>query len=127
MGVQTVVEPESFAVLLEMLTKRKWAPTVIQVVKQADRPLRFGEVHQLIDGLNEQTLHQTLLDLQRDGLIEREAYDERPPRVEYCTTPLGRSFCAALLSAFEWAGQHHAEVLAARQRFDEERAGGRHP
>ena len=125
--METVTGEESFAVLLEMLTKRKWAPTVVLVLKQAGGPLRFGEVHQRIDGLSEQTLAQTLLDLQRDGLIGREAYDERPPRVEYCITPLGRSFCGALLPAFEWAEEHHAEVIAARRRFDDERGDGQRP
>ena len=120
----TVTGQESFAVLLEMLTKRKWAPTVVLVLKQADGPLRFSEVHQRIDGLSEQILTQTLLDLQRDGLIGREAYNERPARVEYCITPLGRSFCGALLPAFDWAEEHHAQVLAARRRFDGERGDG---
>ena len=125
--METATGQESFAVLLEMLTKRKWAPTVVQVLKQAHGPLRFGEVLQRIDGLSEQILNQTLLDLQRDGLVGREAYDQWPPRVEYRITALGQSFCGALLPAFEWAEEHHEEVLTARRRFDDERGDGQRP
>ena len=113
---------EAVAVPLEILAKRKWAPAVIRVLDQADGALRFGQLQARIGRISEQSLNQTLRGLLRDGLVRREAYGEIPPRVEYSITPLGRSFCHALLPVFRWEEEHAADVIVARQRFDEQHA-----
>lgn len=117
--MEQAVKPEPVAVLLELLTRRKWAPAVILVLDQADGPLRFGEIHKRIERLSEHTLNQTLQSLLRDGLITRKVHDETPSRVDYSNTRLGRSFCVALQPAIDWAEQHLPEVLLARRRFDQ--------
>ena len=55
-------------------------------------------------------LTQQLRDLERDGLLKRQAYAEIPPRVEYELTELGQSLLPILSSMCDW-GTHY---LAAR-------------
>ena len=113
------VDPQRAALLLELLSRRKWGPAVLGVLDQADEPLRFGEIHTRVDRISAHILNHTLSSLCRDGLLVREAYDERPARVEYSVSPLGRSFCGAFEALLAWVGEHGAEVEEARRRFDE--------
>jgi DNA-binding HxlR family transcriptional regulator len=118
MGV--AVDPKAAALLLELLSRRKWAPVVLGVLDEAEEPLRFGEVQRRIEQISAHILNHTLTSLCRDGLVVRRAYDERPARVEYSVSELGRSFCQAFDGLLVWAGRHAADVEAARQRFDEQ-------
>ena len=122
MGVE--VDPQAAALLLELLSRRKWAPAVLGVLDQAGEPLRFGELHARIDEISAHILNHTLTSLHRDGLVQRVAYDERPARVEYSVTELGHSFCAAFEALLGWAAEHADDVQAARQRFDAEHQTG---
>lgn len=94
----------------------KW--TAMAVVVLDGGPQRFGELRSAIDGISGKVLTDTLRDLERDGLVERRAYAEMPPRVEYELTPLGRTLHAPLLALSSWAEEHIAEVLVAREAYD---------
>jgi DNA-binding HxlR family transcriptional regulator len=94
----------------------KW--TAMVVIALADRRLRFGELRTVVDGISGKVLTDTLRDLERDGLVERRAYAEVPPRVEYELTGLGRTLHEPLLALSRWAEEHIAEVLVARETYD---------
>jgi DNA-binding HxlR family transcriptional regulator len=94
----------------------KW--TAMVVIALADRRLRFGELRTVVDGISGKVLTDTLRDLERDGLVERRAYAEMPPRVEYELTALGRTLHEPLLALSRWAEEHIAEVLVARETYD---------
>lgn len=94
----------------------KW--TAMVVIALADRRLRFGELRTVVDGISGKVLTDTLRDLERDGLVERRAYAEVPPRVEYGLTALGRTLHEPLLALSRWAEEHIAEVLVARETYD---------
>jgi len=51
-------------------------------------------------------LTQTLRRLERDRLVERQAYPVVPPKVEYSLTPLGRTLIEPLRVICKWAEQH---------------------
>lgn len=52
-------------------------------------PVRFGTLRRSIGGISEKMLAQTLKVLEEQGLVLRQEWDEKPPRVEYALTPAG--------------------------------------
>ena len=100
----------------------KW--TAMVVIALADRRLRFGELRTVVDGISGKVLTDTLRDLERDGLVERRAYAEVPPRVEYELTALGRTLHEPLLALSRWAEEYIADVLVARETYDAGRRSG---
>jgi DNA-binding HxlR family transcriptional regulator len=101
----------------------RWTALVVGVLE--DGPRRFGEIRDAM-GISPKVLTQTLRTLQRDGLVERCAYAEIPPRVEYSLTPLGTTLRAPLAAIRDWAETHIHEIIAARERHEavHERGGG---
>lgn len=94
----------------------KWTAMIITVL--APGPLRFGDIRSALEGISGKVLTDTLRDLERDGMLIRQAYGEVPPRVEYELTPLGRTLIDPLNVLCRWAEQHIPEVLAARDTYD---------
>ncbi|GAB3763804.1 winged helix-turn-helix transcriptional regulator [Microlunatus parietis] len=94
----------------------KW--TAMIVIALSDGPLRFGELRDTVQGISGKVLADTLRDLERDGIVERIAYNEMPPRVEYELTDLGRTLHEPLGALGRWAEQHIEQVLQARETFD---------
>ncbi|CAL9430965.1 putative HTH-type transcriptional regulator YybR [Streptomyces sp. enrichment culture] len=78
----------------------KWKVSLLWELEQ--RPRRFGELRRLVPGVSEKVLAAQLRELEADGLVHRQAYDEVPPRVEYSLTPRGRRLNAALEPLGEW-------------------------
>lgn len=48
--------------------------------------------------------------IQRSGLVDRTAYAEVPPRVEYSLTTLGASVLSAIQHLAAWSSEHHTEI-----------------
>ncbi|MBD0837541.1 winged helix-turn-helix transcriptional regulator [Streptomyces sp. TRM68416] len=70
------------------------------------RPYRFGELRRELPGVTEKVLAAHLRELEADGIVHREDYDEVPPRVEYSLTPKGVTLNAALEPLGAWGKQH---------------------
>ncbi len=94
----------------------KW--TLLALVALAARPHRFSELHRAIPDISKRMLTQTLRDLERDGLADRQVFPTKPPRVQYSLSPLGRSVLRPLAGLVAWAEDNYAAVRAARERFD---------
>ncbi|MCX5075566.1 winged helix-turn-helix transcriptional regulator [Streptomyces sp. NPDC060334] len=82
----------------------KWKVSLLWELEQ--RPRRFGELRRLVPGVSEKVLSAQLRELETDGIVHREVYEEVPPRVEYSLTPLGRELNAALAPLGAWGGRH---------------------
>ncbi|MFE2268069.1 winged helix-turn-helix transcriptional regulator [Streptomyces lavendulae] len=83
----------------------KWKVSVLWELERSPRR-RFGELRRLVPGVSEKVLTAQLRELEEDGIVHREAYDEVPPRVEYSLTPLGQELNTALESLGEWGAKH---------------------
>lgn len=94
-----------------------WSVYVMHILGDA-RTLRFNELRKEVDGISQRMLTVTLRGLERDGLIARTVYPEVPPRVEYSLTPLGITLRQTIRGLVAWAGEHLAEVDAARAAYD---------
>lgn len=66
-------------------------------------------------------LTETLRSMERDGFLTRTVHDEKPPRVEYALTPLGRSLIDPLDTACAWARAHVPEITEARTAYGDGR------
>jgi len=95
----------------------KW--TAMIVIALSNGPLRFGEIRQAVQGISGKVLADTLKDLERDGIVQRTAFDQMPPRVDYVLTELGKTLREPLAALGQWAEQHIAEVLDARAAYDD--------
>jgi DNA-binding HxlR family transcriptional regulator len=72
----------------------KWSSTVLQMVRQGI--CRPGLMERSVDGLTTKVLNERLRKLTRYGILQRHAYPEIPPRVEYSLTIFGEKFVSIL-------------------------------
>ncbi|GIE89018.1 winged helix-turn-helix transcriptional regulator [Actinoplanes regularis] len=93
----------------------KW--TVMVVLCLEDGPRRFNELRVPLRRVTSKVLAETLRSMERDGLINRFAYDENPPRVEYELTPLGRTLLDLVDAARSWCSENMDDLVAARAAF----------
>lgn len=68
--------------------------------------VRFNEMQKYIGTITYKTLSSTLKQLEADGLINRKAYPQIPPKVEYRLTETGKSLIPILDQMCEWGDQH---------------------
>ncbi|WP_129790684.1 helix-turn-helix domain-containing protein [Sphingosinicella sp. CPCC 101087] len=82
----------------------KWKSTIVWELHL--RPGRFGELRRRVPGISEKVLYEQLRQLEADGVIRREAFDEVPLRVEYSLTSAGASLNRAVHALAEWGRMH---------------------
>lgn len=78
----------------------KWKPLIIFQLNGS--PKRFGQLDVAIPGISRKVLTSQLNELLRDQLIERKAYAETPPRVEYRLTEKGKELIPIFRSIAKW-------------------------
>jgi DNA-binding HxlR family transcriptional regulator len=100
------------------LVADKWSLLIMFSLK--DKPCRNNELLRQIEGISQKMLTQTLRNLERHGLVKRQAFQVVPPHVEYELTPLGQSLGRALKSLDCWFVDHLDEVIAARAEFSDQ-------
>lgn len=94
----------------------KWSLLIVSTLEPGR--MRFTELQRHIPGVSQRMLSLTLRNLERDGLVLREAYAEVPPRVEYELTATGRSLLTPAMALAEWAIEHLPEIEASRAAHD---------
>ncbi|WP_027173827.1 helix-turn-helix domain-containing protein [Methylobacterium sp. 10] len=97
-------------------TGDKWSILILTAL--AGGPHRFSAILRLVPDISKRMLTQTLRDLERDGYIARTVYPTKPPSVDYRLTDLGGTLMEPLAVLIRWAERSHAEIEAARARFD---------
>ena len=83
----------------------KWKVLILWAL-EAGGTCRFGQLKREIPGVTEKVLTSHLRELEADGIVRRERYDETVPRVEYSLTPLGVSLNEALAPLGAWGRRH---------------------
>ncbi|MFC3941314.1 transcriptional regulator [Pseudomonas gingeri NCPPB 3146 = LMG 5327] len=68
---------------------------------------RFDEFSRSLE-IAPNMLTRRLNALVEDGLLEREAYSQRPLRYQYVPTAKGRDFRVVILALVEWGNRHYA-------------------
>lgn len=93
-----------------MMIGDKWKVLIIRELIPGTK--RFSEIHHSIDGVSQKVLTQKLREMESDGLLERRAYAEVPPRVEYSLTELGMTLRPILDSMEKWGMDYKAAMDA---------------
>jgi DNA-binding HxlR family transcriptional regulator len=76
--------------------------TLLLVDALMDRPRRFGDLSQLVDGIAPNVLTKRLRQLEADGIVHSTPYSERPVRLAYELTGPGRQLAGALALLTTW-------------------------
>ena len=101
----------------------RWTMLVLEVLGEHGE-LRFTRISEMVPGISQKMLTQTLRQMERDGLLVRTVHPVVPPKVEYRLTGLGLSLGAAFCGVWVWAAENVDQVEQARRAFGERIAAG---
>ncbi len=65
-------------------------------------PVRYIKFRRSMKGFSSKTLAIRLKQLEKNGILERKAYNEIPPRVEYCLTGKGQELVESVIGLLQW-------------------------
>src|SRR5271169_2471237 len=113
------VDPRIEALVNDLIGRvaDKWTMLVLEVLSEKGE-LRFTRLSELVEGISQKMLTQTLRQMERDGLITRTVHPVVPPRVEYKLTQLGLSLGSAFCGVWVWAAENLKDVERARRKFE---------
>lgn len=95
----------------------KWTMLILEVLAEHGET-RFTRVGELVGGISQKMLTQTLRQMERDGLVIRTVHPVIPPKVEYRLTDLGFTLAEAFCGVWMWAEKNIDRIEAARAAFD---------
>lgn len=107
----SLVQQTSLIRMVEDVLGCKWSLTVLQLIRQGI--CRPGEMERSVEGLTAKVLNERLRKLANYKIIQRHAYPEIPPRVEYRLTDFGLCF-VPILDSIETL-QHNLEAHSTDQ------------
>ncbi|WP_438498083.1 winged helix-turn-helix transcriptional regulator [Paenibacillus sp. IHBB 3054] len=82
----------------------KWKCLILFFLSR--NPVRTKEFYEYIPGITQKVLTDQLRQLEKDGLVKREIFQEVPPKVEYSLTELGQSFVPVLNTMCDWGHEY---------------------
>ena len=88
-----------FEAALDILNKR-WTGLII--FELLDGAKRFSVIESAI-GISGRVLSERLKDLEKQGIVKREVYNETPVRIEYDLTDKGKSLEDVITSIQHWS------------------------
>ena len=95
----------------------KWTMLILEILAEHVET-RFTRVGDLVGGISQKMLTQTLRQMERDGLVIRTVHPVIPPKVEYRLTDLGYTLAEAFCGVWMWAEKNIDRIEAARAAFD---------
>lgn len=87
--------------LRRTLTKRGTVEILMPLCCTA-QPVRYKQFRDTIKSISSKTLATRLKELEKGGILERKAYGEIPPRVEYRLTPKGQELVESVVNLLQW-------------------------
>jgi DNA-binding HxlR family transcriptional regulator len=113
------LDPRVEALVTEVIGRvaDKWTMITLEVLTEHGE-LRFSRIAQLVEGVSQKMLTQTLRQMERDGLVIRTVHPVIPPKVEYRLTDLGLTLAEAFCGVWSWAAHNLERITAARAAFD---------
>jgi DNA-binding HxlR family transcriptional regulator len=110
----------SIASSLEVIGER-WSLLIVRDVMNGNR--RFGEIQASL-GVARNVLSARLGRLVKEGILERRAYQESPPRHEYFLTEKGLDLWPALIALLHWGDRYSTGPEGPTKVIVHKRCGG---
>lgn len=88
----------------------RWKLSIFFYLKE--RPMRFSELKQSINGITERMLALNLSEMESDRLLIRKVYAEVPARVVYELSPIGIALTPVWDQLGSWGRKHKDLILA---------------
>lgn len=83
----------------------KWHIRIIFELTKVDT-IRFGELKRRIGGITNTMLANTLKELEHDGIVLREQFNEIPPHVEYSLSDSGKELYTVFYEMALWGSRY---------------------
>ncbi len=87
--------------LRKLITKRGTMEILIPLCCSTN-PVRYMTFRNSMNGFSSKTLATRLKELEIAGILERQAYNEIPPRVEYRLTNKGQELVESIIGLLDW-------------------------
>jgi DNA-binding HxlR family transcriptional regulator len=87
--------------LRRIITKRGTLEILIPLCCTTS-PVRYKQFRLALRGISSKTLASRLKELESGGILERKAYSEIPPRVEYRLTSKGQELVESVMYLLQW-------------------------
>jgi DNA-binding HxlR family transcriptional regulator len=89
------------AKLRKLITKKGILEILIPLCCTTN-PVRYIKFRHTLKGFSSKTLAARLKELQKSGILERQSYNETPPRVEYHLTDKGQELVESVINLLQW-------------------------
>jgi len=100
-GYDASILMKETAKIRKLITKRGTMEMLIPLCCSTNS-VRYKEFRQLLKGFSSKTLARRLKELEKGGILERHAYNEIPPRVEYKLTAKGQELVESIINLLQW-------------------------
>ena len=87
--------------LRNIITKRGTLEILIPLCCSTD-PVRYLTFRKSMKGFSSKTLTIRLKELEKSGILNRQSFNEIPPRVEYRLTPKGQELVGSIINLLQW-------------------------
>jgi DNA-binding HxlR family transcriptional regulator len=87
----------------------KWKAVILYHLLQ--EPRRFSDLKRLLPSITQRMLTLQLRELEEDGIVHREIYQQIPPKVEYSLTEFGRTLEPILRTMLTWGEQYTNRIV----------------
>jgi DNA-binding HxlR family transcriptional regulator len=100
-GYNAAILMKETSKIRKLITKRGTMEMLVPLCCST-QPVRYREFRQLLKGFSSKTLARRLKELEKAGILERQAYNEIPPRVEYRLTNKGQELVGSVINLMQW-------------------------
>lgn len=100
-GYNATLLMKETAKIRKLITKRGTIEMLIPLCCST-KPVRYKEFKKLLKGFSSKTLTRRLKELEESEILERQAYNEIPPRVEYRLTIKGQELVESVIDLMQW-------------------------
>ena len=94
--------------LRALITKRGTLEILLPLCCSTES-VRYLKFKKTMKGFSSKTLAARLKELERNGILHRQAFNEIPPRVEYQLTPKGQELTESILDLLQWMRKWSSE------------------